>query len=80
MDYRRVDYPEPHLDRTRRLLKAHPEVKALFDVPAELAVAGLIALGRPVRQPRRLSRRPVHEFATVDSFTGPPSVPPASYS
>jgi sphingolipid delta-4 desaturase len=25
-----VDYPEPHLARTRELLRAHPEVKALF--------------------------------------------------
>jgi sphingolipid delta-4 desaturase len=25
-----VDYPEPHLERTRQLLKAHPEVRSLF--------------------------------------------------
>jgi len=25
-----VDYPEPHLERTRALLKAHPEVRGLF--------------------------------------------------
>jgi sphingolipid delta-4 desaturase len=25
-----VDYPEPHLERTRKLLKAHPEVRSLF--------------------------------------------------
>ena len=25
-----VDYPEPHLERTRALLSAHPEVRTLF--------------------------------------------------
>jgi len=34
-------------------------------------VAGVIFLGRPVHQPRRLTRRPVEEFATVDRFDGP---------
>ncbi|HLN15387.1 MAG TPA: nitroreductase family protein [Acidimicrobiales bacterium] len=46
------------------------EVKALFDVPAELAVAALVALGHPVRTPRRLTRQPVAEFTTVDRFGG----------
>jgi hypothetical protein len=30
----------------------------------------VIALGRPVAQPRRLRRRPVEEFATIDRFDG----------
>lgn len=47
------------------------EVKALLDVPDELAVAAVIALGHPVRQPRRLTRGPVEAFATVDRCTGP---------
>ncbi len=29
LDFRCVDYPEPHKERTRRLLAAHPEAKAL---------------------------------------------------
>jgi len=29
LDFRRVDYPEPHRERTRRLLAAHPEAKLL---------------------------------------------------
>ena len=29
LDFRRVDYPEPHRERTRRLLAAHPEAKQL---------------------------------------------------
>jgi nitroreductase len=47
------------------------EVKALLDAPEELAVAAVVALGRPVHQPRKLSREPVESFATVDRVTGP---------
>jgi nitroreductase len=47
------------------------EVKELLRVPAELAVAGVLVLGYPVRQPTRLRRRPVPEFTTVDRFDGP---------
>jgi nitroreductase len=52
-------------------IRQEDEVKRLFGVPDELAVAALLALGRPVRQPRRLRRRAVPEFATVDHFDGP---------
>ena len=48
------------------------EVKALLDAPDELAVAAVIALGRPVRQPRKLTREPVSSFTTVDRVTGAP--------
>jgi nitroreductase len=33
-------------------------------------LGGVIALGYPVRQPRRLRRQPVSSFATVDSIDG----------
>jgi nitroreductase len=46
------------------------EVKALFDAPDELALAAVVALGRPVHQPRKLTRQPVESFATVDRVTG----------
>jgi nitroreductase len=46
------------------------EVKALLDAPDELAVAALIVVGRPVHQPRRLTREPVSSFTTVDRVTG----------
>jgi len=46
------------------------EVKALLDAPDELAVAALIVLGRPVHQPRKLTRAPVSSFTTVDRVTG----------
>ncbi len=47
-------------------------VKALFDAPDDLVVAAVIALGHPVREPRRLSRAPVAEWATVDRVGGRP--------
>lgn len=48
------------------------EVKALLGVPEEFAVAAVLALGRPVHQPTRLTRKPVGDFATLDSFEGEP--------
>jgi nitroreductase len=47
------------------------EVKALLDAPEETAVAAVVALGRPVHQPRKLTREPVESFATIDRVTGP---------
>lgn len=51
---------------------AEPDVKALFDVPDEFAVAAIVALGYPTQRPTRLRRDPVEEFATIDSFAGGP--------
>ena len=48
------------------------DVKALLGVPDAFAVAAVLALGRPVHQPTRLTRKPVSEFATVDRFDGEP--------
>jgi nitroreductase len=52
--------------------RREPEVKALLGVPNEFAVAAVVALGKPSRQPTRLRRNPVEEFATVDRYDGPP--------
>src|ERR1700678_2592268 len=46
--------------------------KELFGGPDELAVAGVLALGRPVRQPTRLTRRRVEAFTNIDRFDGQP--------
>jgi nitroreductase len=51
------------------------EVKALFAVPDEFVVAAVLALGKPVHQPRRLTRNPVESFTTVDRFDGTPFGP-----
>lgn len=47
------------------------EVKTLLDAPDELALAAVVCLGRPVHQPRKLTREPVESFTTVDRVTGP---------
>ena len=47
------------------------EVKTLFHAPEEFAVAAVVALGRPVHQPRKLTRAPVEAFTTIDGVTGP---------
>jgi nitroreductase len=52
-------------------IREEAKVKALFDAPEELAVAAVIAMGKPVKQPTRLTRAPVASFATVDSLSGP---------
>jgi nitroreductase len=53
-------------------IRREPAVKALLGAPDELAVAAVVALGHPRRQPRRLSRAPVAEWATVDRVDGAP--------
>jgi nitroreductase len=56
---------------TTMLVRREAELRARFEIPDHMAVASLVALGRPVRQPRRLTRRPVEEFTTVDTVGGP---------
>ena len=53
---------------------AAEEVQAapLLGLPPEHAIAALIGMGFPVKQPKRLNRKPVEEFATVDTFLGSP--------
>ncbi len=57
---------------TTMVVRREAEVRALFDIPDHVVVAALVALGHPVRQPSRLTRRPVEEFSTVDAYDGPP--------
>jgi nitroreductase len=47
-----------------------PGLKALLDVPDHVAVAGVLALGYPVKRATKLTRKPVESFATVDRFDG----------
>jgi nitroreductase len=56
---------------TTMLVQREAEVLRLLEVPDEYALAAVIALGHPVRQPRRLRRTPVEDFVTVDRFGGP---------
>jgi nitroreductase len=56
---------------TSVLVRQEPAVRKLIGIPDDHAVAGLIALGHPVRTVRTLRRRPVEQFTTVDRFDGP---------
>lgn len=53
-------------------IRDEEQVKSLLGAPDPLALAAVIALGYPVRRPRRLRRQPISSFATVDSIDGPP--------
>lgn len=56
-------------------IRREAAVKELFGVPRELIVAAVVALGRPVREFKRLRRAPVEDFTTVDGLDGPPLRP-----
>ena len=56
---------------TTMAVRREAEVRSLLGAPDHLAVAAVVALGRPVHQPRRLTRRPVEAFTTVDAVDGP---------
>jgi nitroreductase len=56
---------------TSVVVRQEPAVRELIGIPESHAVAGLIALGRPVRTVRKLRRWPVEQFTTVDRFDGP---------
>jgi len=57
---------------TTMVIRREQEVRSLLGIPDELAVAAVVALGHPVRQTRKLTRRSVPEFTTVDRFDGEP--------
>jgi nitroreductase len=52
-------------------IREEAQVKTILGAADPLALAAVIALGYPVRRPRRLRREPVSAFATVDSIDGP---------
>jgi nitroreductase len=60
---------------TTMLIRAEEEVKQLMGAQGPLVLASVIALGHPVRQPRRLTRQPVASFTTVDRLDGAPFAP-----
>jgi nitroreductase len=55
---------------TTMCIRSEPEVKALLGAPDQYALAAVIALGHPVKQPTRLRRAAVEDFTTVDRFDG----------
>jgi nitroreductase len=57
---------------TTMVVAEEPAVRALLGIPEDHAVAAVVPLGRPVRQPTRLKRRPVADLAARERFDGPP--------
>ena len=49
-----------------------PRVKELLGLPDYMAVCAVMPLGQPVKQLRRLKRRPVAEFVTRERWDGEP--------
>jgi nitroreductase len=56
---------------TTYAIAAESEIKQLLGIPDYVAVAAILPIGRPTRQPTRLSRRPVAEFTTLERWDGP---------
>jgi nitroreductase len=57
---------------TTLAIAEEPKMKALLGVPPHVAVAAVMPLGRPVRQLRKLKRKPVAEFAVRERWGGAP--------
>ena len=54
-----------------------PKLQALLGLPAHVAVAAVMPMGRPSRRLTKLKRKPVSEFATLERWGGAPLPPPA---
>jgi nitroreductase len=57
---------------TTVLTRHEDQARQVLDVPDTYAIAALVALGYPLARQRRLRRRAVEEFATLDTFGGEP--------
>jgi nitroreductase len=49
-----------------------PKLQALLGIPAHVAVAAVMPIGRPATRIPRLKRKPVSEFAMLERWGGPP--------
>jgi nitroreductase len=54
--------------------RKEPDVRALFNIPEDMIVASVVALGSPEQRTTRLTRNRVEEFTTIDTFDGAPLV------
>ncbi len=55
---------------TTMAVAQEPQVKALLGIPEQFAVAAVVPLGKPVKQPTKLRRQPVEEFVTWERYDG----------
>jgi nitroreductase len=49
-----------------------PKIQALLGIPAHVAVAAIMPMGRPVHQLTRLKRKSVPDLAKLERWNGPP--------
>lgn len=61
---------------TTMVTAVEPAVRELLGIPDDHAVACVIPIGHPVKQPRRLSRQEVGEFVTHETYDGAPFTTP----
>lgn len=57
---------------TTMAVAQEPRVRELLGIPDQFAVAAVVPLGRPVKQPTKLRRQPVEEFVTWQRYDGEP--------
>jgi nitroreductase len=57
---------------TTMAVAQEPAVKELLGIPGRYAVAAVVPLGRPAKQPTKLRRQPAAEFVTRERFDGEP--------
>jgi nitroreductase len=62
---------------TTFLVRREPAAAKLLAIPADHAIAAVVALGYPQRRATKLTRRPVEQFTRVDTFDGPAFAGPA---
>ncbi len=56
---------------TTMVTRREPDARAVLGIPDGHALAGLVALGHPVRHFKKLTRGEVASFTTTDRFDGP---------
>lgn len=56
---------------TTFVVRQEPLAMELLGLPSHFAIASMVVLGHPERFPKKLTRREVKDFATVDRFDGP---------
>jgi nitroreductase len=57
---------------TTMAVAEEPKVKELLGIPEDYAIAAILPIGKPVKQVRKLTRKPVNELATRERFDGEP--------
>jgi len=55
---------------TTFLSNQEPKAREVLNIPSEFAIASMIGIGKPVKQLTKLKRKPVADFARIDSWSG----------